>query len=169
MVYEDAEEYYAEVSKKGHKLLDDAIDALLHPGSSLPLTPANSTAIVKQGPNGSIVALNTTPFSRRDVIQLPLTDGSTASQLKSAAVQVSVDGKTGYAIVQADTGFGIARPRGMFADCDTVSGDSHHVSPSITLLLTNLVGSEYIILRRHHDPQLGGRVGYQRRQDHQSC
>ena len=128
MVYEDAEEYYAEVSKKGHKLLDEALDALLHPGSSLPLTPANSAAIAKQGSNGSIVALNTTPFSRRDVIQLPLTGGATASQLKSAAVQISLDGKTGYALVQADAGFGIARPRGMFADCDIVSGDAHHVS-----------------------------------------
>lgn len=122
MVYEDAEEYYAEVSKKGHKLLDDAIDALLQPGSSLPLTPANVAIISKRTANGSVVAVNTTPFPRRNVVQLPLS-GDTTSQLKSAAVQVSVDGKTGYALMQADAGFGLAQPRGMFADCNAVSGD----------------------------------------------
>ena len=121
MVYEDAEEYYAEVSKKGNDLLNKAIDALLHPEASLPLSPANVTTILKQAGQGKIVGVNTTPFRRRDVLELPLIGGSIA-HLKTEAVQISMDGKTGYALLQADAGLSVAQPRGMFADCNTVSG-----------------------------------------------
>ena len=122
MVYEDAEKYYAEVSKKGNDLLNKAIDALLQPKGALPFTPANVSSILKQTGQGKIVGVNTTPFRRRDILELPLV-GGTIDHLKAEAVQISMDGKIGYALLQADAGLSVAQPRGMFADCNTVSGE----------------------------------------------
>jgi alpha-mannosidase len=107
MVYEDAEKLYAEVKKDGERMIKDAFKILFH-GM---LAPANA--------GGSLVAYNTTFFPRREVAPIAL-DGS--ADLVRQVAQVSADGKTGYALLDAPEGNGIARPIGMFADARPVSG-----------------------------------------------
>ncbi|KAI5117584.1 hypothetical protein M0805_004579 [Coniferiporia weirii] len=126
MVYEDAEVYYAEVAKKGRALFNEALSILLHPAASIALSPSDPTplaALPKPRPGagpGSVVAFNTTMFARRDVVQVPLA-GTGGSRLCAAVVQAAEDGKTGYALVQAEHGLGLASLRGMFADCSAAS------------------------------------------------
>jgi alpha-mannosidase len=109
MVYEDAEKLYSEIHKDGNKMIKDAFKILFH-GM---LAPENA--------GGSLVAYNTTFFPRREVTPISL-DGSV--DLVRQVAQVSPDGKTGYALLDAPEGNGIARPIGMFADCKPVSGGS---------------------------------------------
>lgn len=113
MVYDDAEKLYAEVRKDGEDLLEEAFAALF------PKSVALSKASGVQG-SGSIVGYNTTFFNRRDVVEVSLT-GSAAS-LRNKVVQASIDGLTGYALLDCSDGGRIARPTGLFADCKPVSG-----------------------------------------------
>ncbi|KAJ7467473.1 glycoside hydrolase family 38 protein [Mycena latifolia] len=82
MVYDDAEKLYAEVRKDGVEMLDEALDVLL--GGKRP----------GQG-QGQVVAYNTTPFARREVVSLP-----------PGAAQMQAEG-AGYAVVQC-AGAGLA-------------------------------------------------------------
>ncbi|PSR71657.1 hypothetical protein PHLCEN_2v12510 [Hermanssonia centrifuga] len=108
MVYDDAEKLYAEVRKDGEYLLEEAFGALFP--KSLPLTSATVKA------PGNIVAFNTTPFPRRDVVQVPL-----SPQMRSKVVQGSKDGLTGFALFDCSKGENLAHPTGFFADCMPVS------------------------------------------------
>ncbi|GAA5913613.1 hypothetical protein JCM6882_001702 [Rhodosporidiobolus microsporus] len=74
MVYEDAERIYAAIASKGSTLLDDALSALL-PGSS---------SLTSSSADGPLVAINTLPHPRREVVKVPL---SVARALGEAAVQ----------------------------------------------------------------------------------
>ena len=98
MVYEDAEQLYAEVHKDGHRLLNEAFDVLF--SRSFPLSPA--TPSKTSGHSGTIIAFNTTFFPRMDVVEVPLS--GSMSQLKSRVVQTSKDGTTGYALMDCSKG-----------------------------------------------------------------
>ncbi|KAH8115672.1 glycoside hydrolase family 38 protein [Phellopilus nigrolimitatus] len=125
MVYEDAEKFYAEVHKEGKALLDEAFGALLQPSFSIsPETPFAAST------QGTVVAFNTTMFPRLDVVQVPLT-GSGGAKLKTKVVQTSVDGKHGYALMQAETGLGLSFARGLFADCNAASVHTNHAGDFI--------------------------------------
>ncbi|THH05654.1 hypothetical protein EW145_g4638 [Phellinidium pouzarii] len=129
MVYEDAEKYYAEVAKKGHALLSDALGALLNPGPSVTITASGYNTLPLPtlpksrigAAQGALVAFNTTMFPRREVVRLPLA-GAGGARLRGVVVQAAEDGKGGYgyALMQAE-GLGLAAPRGMFADCNAAS------------------------------------------------
>lgn len=117
MVYDDAEQYYAEVMKEGHAIISEAMDKLLK--SQTTVVPAD-TPLMASAP-GALVAFNATMFPRLDVIRVPLT-GSGGAQLKNVVVQAAEDGKSGYALMQAQHGMSFATPRGLFADCNAASG-----------------------------------------------
>ena len=117
MVYEDAEKLYAEVKAEGKALLDEAFGALLQ--ASTPIAPDGTFNASAQG---GIVAINPTMFSRLDVVEVPLA-GSGGSKLRTKVIQTSPDGTKGYALMEADTGFGLAFSRGLFSDCSAASGE----------------------------------------------
>ncbi|KAH7105393.1 glycosyl hydrolases family 38 N-terminal domain-containing protein [Auriculariales sp. MPI-PUGE-AT-0066] len=129
MVYDDAEILYAEVAKDGKHVIESAFDVLcpdsvpFAPGCAL---PAKATRIV---------AVNTTPFPRREVIAVPA-----VSQLRREAVQVSTAGDVAYVLVEDECGGGAVGVRGMFADiapataCVTQNGD--HVLQNSAVKLT---------------------------------
>jgi alpha-mannosidase len=143
MVYEDAEKLYAEVKKDGEAMFEEAIGVIF--GQEVkPFTQATMAT------GGQIVAYNTTSFARRDIIEVPLTPGKRAQELLQQVAQVSVDGSTGYALMDGSQGTGVARPIGMFADCMPVSGefDANDVdmgSANIILVFTN--GADHLIMR----------------------
>ncbi|KAG8767986.1 Glycoside hydrolase, 38 vacuolar alpha mannosidase [Ceratobasidium sp. 428] len=115
MVYEDAEKLYSEIAKDGKAILEDAFGTLL----------AGSTAIDVSNPfntvsQGKLVAINTTPFARCEVVQIPLT-GSGQKQLRGSAVQIAAGGQSGYVLMDARGGTGLAQPIGLFADVQPVS------------------------------------------------
>jgi alpha-mannosidase len=107
MVYDDAEKLYAEIRQDSKTMIKDAMKTIF----SGWLAPENST--------GSLLAYNTTFFPRREVMPIAL-DGS--KDLVRQVAQVSADGRTGYALLDAPAGAGLARSIGMFADCMPVSG-----------------------------------------------
>lgn len=125
MVYEDAEQYYVEVRKRGRELIDDALGSLLQSQSSR--VSANEP-LPSSGPE-TLVAVNTTMFPRLDVAHVPLA-GSAGSRFKNIVVQTAEDGKTGFALMHAQGGLGLATPRGLFADCSAASGNVFFSSPS---------------------------------------
>ena len=119
MVYDDAEKIYARVAKDGKALLETALHTLIP--NSVPVSldqPLQSTT------NGKIIAYNTTPFPRLDVVQVPL-HGPGANRLKAEVVQVAKDGNTGFILMDGTTAPGPARARGLFADVKPASGILH--------------------------------------------
>lgn len=72
MVYDDAEKLYAEVTSDGKHMLEDALSVLL-PGSKAAGGGIGGigAAATEFKRRGSLVALNTTPFPRREVIRVP--------------------------------------------------------------------------------------------------
>jgi alpha-mannosidase len=116
MVYDDAEKIYARVSKDGNALLEAALQALIPKSVTVSSTqPLQSTA------TGRIIAYNTTPFPRLDVVQIPL-HGPGGNRLKAEVVQVAKDGKTGFILVDGTAAPGPAHARGLFADVQPASG-----------------------------------------------
>lgn len=124
MVYDDAEVLYAEVRKEGDALIEEAFEALLQ--SSSPLSPTAKAS------SGNLVAWNTTPFARRDVVKVPLGGGS--AKLRSRMVQTSKDGKEGYALMDCSEGGSLAFASGLFADCNPASGMSHFLNCTLCAL-----------------------------------
>lgn len=116
MVYEDAEKLYSEVMRDGKAILEEAFDALLV-GS----TPVDPNTPFQAPAKGKVIAINTTPFPRREVVRIPL-NGSGGKSLRGSAVQIAADGQTGYVLMDAREGTGIAQPIGLFADVKPVSG-----------------------------------------------
>lgn len=142
MVYDDAEKLYAEVRQDGENLLQEASEVLLP--KALPLTASNVAKV-----SGNIVGFNTTFFSRRDIVEVPLTSAS--AHLRSQVVQTSKDGTKGYALLDCSAGGHLARPVGFFADCMPVSGACYCPS-SVELVLTPMLvvftnGSDHFVLR----------------------
>ncbi|KAG8699593.1 Glycoside hydrolase, 38 vacuolar alpha mannosidase [Ceratobasidium sp. 395] len=116
MVYEDAEKLYSEIAKDGKAILEDAFGTLL--AGSTVIDVSNPFNAVSQG---KLVAINTTPFARCEVVQIPLT-GSGQKQLRGSAVQIAAGGQSGYVLMDARGGTGLAQPIGLFADVKPVSG-----------------------------------------------
>lgn len=99
MVYDDAENLYAEVRKVGGELLDEAFNVLFP--RSVPLS--QKMAFKTSSNSGdNVIAFNTTPFPRTDVVVIPPT--GSAPQLNSKVIQTSRDGKIGYAIMHSPEG-----------------------------------------------------------------
>ncbi|ELU38560.1 glycoside hydrolase family 38 protein [Rhizoctonia solani AG-1 IA] len=116
MVYEDAEKLYSEITKECKSILEEAFDTLLV-GS----TPIDLNTPFEISTPGKVLAVNTTPFPRREVVQVPLRSSGDKS-LRTAAVQITSDSQTGYVLMDARDGVGIAQPIGLFADVKPVSG-----------------------------------------------
>ncbi|KAF8604347.1 glycoside hydrolase family 38 protein [Ceratobasidium sp. AG-I] len=134
MVYEDAEKLYSEVMHDGKAILEEAFDALLV-GS----TPVDPNTPFQAPAKGKVIAINTTPFPRREVVRIPL-NGSGGKSLRGSAVQIAADGQTGYVLMDAREGTGIAQPIGLFADVKPVSvcksGSSDFVLKNSSIKLT---------------------------------
>ena len=116
MVYKDAELIYARVAKDGKALLEAAFKALIPKSVAFSLNQLLQSTIP-----GKIIAYNSTPFPRLDVVQIPL-GGSGGVKLRSETVQVAKDGKTGFVLVDGTAGPGLAQARGLFADVQPVTG-----------------------------------------------
>ena len=117
MVYDDAEKIYAHVAKEGKALLEAAFKALIP--KSIPIPPDQP---FRTSSAGRIVAYNSTPFPRLDVLKVPLT-GSGANKLRSEVVQVAKGGSSGFILVDATAGSGLGSARGLFADVRPASGE----------------------------------------------
>ncbi|KZV87865.1 glycoside hydrolase family 38 protein [Exidia glandulosa HHB12029] len=132
MVYDDAEVLYAEVAKDGRDIIEGAFRVLM----------PESTPIVKGSALPSkasrIVAVNTTPFPRREVVEVPL--GASSSALRKEAVQISKSGDVGYVLVEETAGGAAVGVRGMFADISpasaSVTKDGDHVLQNSSVKMT---------------------------------
>ena len=97
MVYEDAEKLYAEVRRDTEALTEEAL-RVIYPGS-LSLSSAPSGPL-------TLFAHNTTPFSRRDIVRVPLGGGTSTGNV----LQTTSDGKEGYVVLEGGPGGGIILP-----------------------------------------------------------
>ena len=91
MVYDDAEQLYSEVRKDCQVLLENALGVLF--SDSVPLSENSS---ISQPFN--VIAVNTSPFARRDIIKIPLL--GVGKNLLPKPLQSTVDGKYGYVLLQ---------------------------------------------------------------------
>ncbi|KAK4047772.1 Glycoside hydrolase, 38 vacuolar alpha mannosidase [Microbotryomycetes sp. JL221] len=91
LIYEDAEKIYAETAHKGKQLLDDALSALV---------PDSVDVLDSNAEGDELIAINTTPFARREIVKIPL---ASARALADTAVQTSHDGQA-YALIQNELG-----------------------------------------------------------------
>ena len=110
MVYDDAEEYYAKVAKRGRQLMQEALDALF----DLPPSSALQS-------KSSIITFNPTMHPRMDIIKIPL---STTSFSPNTIVQASGDGSYAYVLVQSQHGSGYSLPQSLLPECRSPSGVS---------------------------------------------
>ncbi|KIJ12332.1 glycoside hydrolase family 38 protein [Paxillus involutus ATCC 200175] len=146
MVYEDAEQLYSEVRKDCQALLEEAFGVLL----------SGSVSLLGDVPSSQpfdLVAVNTTPFPRRDVIKIPV---SAVNQgLIPQPVQTSVDGKHAYVLLQAQENEMVARPTVLSADYTPASvytnGSDHFVLRNQNMQLTISQGR----ITSLYDVQLG--------------
>jgi len=113
MVYDDAEQLYSEVRKDCQVLLEDALGVLL--SGSVPLS---GNSLISQPSN--IIAVNTTPFARRDIVKIPISGAS--QNLLPKPTQTTVDGKLGYVLLQAQENEILAQPAVVSAENGPVSG-----------------------------------------------
>ncbi|KAF8549819.1 glycoside hydrolase family 38 protein [Imleria badia] len=131
MVYDDAEQLYSEVRKDCQALLEDAFGVLL--SDSVPLSGDSS---ISQPFN--VVAVNTTPFARRDIIKIPMSGAG--QNLLPGSVQTSVDGNHGYVLLQTQENEIIAQPAVASTEHGPVSahtnGSDHIILRSSSLQLT---------------------------------
>jgi alpha-mannosidase len=121
MVYDDAEKLYAEVRKDGEQLLEEAFEMLFPSSVALSLsTPKKALDIPRD-----IVAFNTTPFPRREIVQVPVI-GSLKTQLTSrtdgTVSQSSADGSMSYVILDCAAGRNMAVVSSLSADITPASG-----------------------------------------------
>lgn len=113
MVYDDAEQLYSEVRKDCHALLEDALGALLPGSVSLSENSQNSQPF-------NVVAVNTTPFTRRDLIKIPLL--GVGINLLPKPVQSTLDGKHGYVLLESRDNEILAKPAAVSTEHGLVSG-----------------------------------------------
>ena len=131
-VYEDAEHIYEDIAKKGKRLIEEAIKVLIP--SSIPLSLEAQP--IPKIEKGNIIAINTLHIPRREIITVPLSGLAVpVSMLKSDVVQVSRDGKNGYAIVEAGSSSVVSVSR-MFVDT-LASGAQAFKTPSGDFVLKN--------------------------------
>ncbi|KAG8932448.1 Glycoside hydrolase, 38 vacuolar alpha mannosidase [Tulasnella sp. 418] len=104
MVYEDAEVLYAEVAKEGKVLINEAIGSLFSGSYSLQNAPSS----------GRLLAFNTICMPRKEVVPVSL-EGSAKQSFRKEMVQVSQDGKSGFALMECSE-YGFSAPKGLFED-----------------------------------------------------
>ncbi|EJD35944.1 hypothetical protein AURDEDRAFT_74783, partial [Auricularia subglabra TFB-10046 SS5] len=125
MVYDDAEVLYKEVAESGRDILESAFRVLV----------PNSAPVVKGNPlpakASRIVAVNTTPFPRREVVPIPLN-----SQLRRETVQVAKAGDVGYVLVEELAGGASVGVKGIFSDIVPASGKREHILQNSFVKLT---------------------------------
>lgn len=153
MVYEDAEKYYAEVKQSGEAILESAL-SVLFPGSTA-LTSKTPRKALAGG--AKVVGINTTPFARVDVVQVPLpppsapnsTSGWSWSSAASATptpslgvraqvLQVAEDGRTGWGVMRSSVGGGAL---GEFV------GASNELRKGLKSVSVYTNGSDHFVLR----------------------
>ena len=113
MVYDDAEQLYSEVHKDCQALLEDALGVLL--SDSVPLSENSS---ISQPFN--VIAVNTTPFARRDIVKIPISAAS--ENLLPKPTQTTVDEKHGYVLLQTQEHEILAQPAVESTEHGPVSG-----------------------------------------------
>lgn len=113
MVYIDAEKLYSEVREDCHTILDNALGVLL--SNSVPLSESLSDS-----QPFNIIAINPTPFARREIIKIPLTGGN--RNLFPTSLQSTVDGKHGFALLEFQENEMLAKPTVISTDHGSVSG-----------------------------------------------
>ncbi|KAF9235409.1 glycoside hydrolase family 38 protein [Melanogaster broomeanus] len=129
MVYEDAEQLYSEVRKDCQVLLEAAFGVLL----------SGSVSLLDNVPASSqLIGVNTTPFPRRDVVKIPRF--AVVQNMLSQPVQMSVDGKHAYVLMQTHENQMVAQPTLVGADHSPVSvytnGSDHFVLRNQIMQLT---------------------------------
>jgi alpha-mannosidase len=85
MVYEDAEKLYSEVAKDGHQMIQKALDSLIGPSTSS---------------SKDMIALNTIPMPRCEVVKVPLVGASPSTVDRFD--QVTHNGKCGYGLYRSN-------------------------------------------------------------------
>ncbi|KAI6019052.1 glycoside hydrolase family 38 protein [Pisolithus microcarpus] len=95
MVYDDAERLYSEVRRDCQKMLDEVFGVLL----TAPSTACGDSVLA--GKPSGFLALNLTPFSRQEVVEVPLS-GDGALPSFPTVIQRSLDGKRGYALIECE-------------------------------------------------------------------
>jgi alpha-mannosidase len=115
MVYDDAEQLYAEVRKSGFDLMEEAFGVLAP--DSLPL---NSDSLSKLTRASALFGYNTTFFPRLDLVKVPLT--GSAKALGGSVLQTSKDGSEGYALFDCLQGGRLASLTEISPDALAVSG-----------------------------------------------
>jgi alpha-mannosidase len=103
MVYEDAEKLYAEVRADADVLIENGL-RILYPGS----LPLSSAVPVSASEVLTVFAHNTTPFTRRGVVRVPLGEGGISSQ--NVLLQKTGDGKEAYVVLEGGVGGGLVLP-----------------------------------------------------------
>ncbi|BGP38279.1 Glycoside hydrolase, 38 vacuolar alpha mannosidase [Rhodotorula kratochvilovae] len=93
LVYDDVEEIYADITKQGAALLDDALSTLL---------PSSSASLSTFSSGDGLVAVDTLALPRRELVKVPL---AAARALDEAAVQRSADGEA-YVLFESHGGTG---------------------------------------------------------------
>ncbi|KIJ05577.1 glycoside hydrolase family 38 protein [Paxillus involutus ATCC 200175] len=146
MVYNDAEQLYSEVRKDCQALLEEAFGVLL----------SGSVSLLGDVPSSQpfdLVAVNTMPFPRRDVIKIPVS--AVSQSLIPQPVQMSADGKHAYVLLQAQENEMIARLTVLSADYTPASvymnGSDHFVLRNQNMQLTISQGR----ITSLYDVQLG--------------
>lgn len=112
MVYDDAEQLYSEVHKDCRALLEDALGVLL-----VDSVPLSENSPISQLFN--VMAVNTTPFARRDIIKIPLS--GVGQNLVSKPAQTTVDGKHCYVLLQTQENEVLAHPAAVSTEHGPVS------------------------------------------------
>ena len=125
MAYVDAEQLYSEVRKDGDAILEDALSALL--SDSVPLSE-NST-ISKPF---NIIAVNTTPFARRDIVKMPLF--GVGQNLLPKPLQLTMDGKHGYVLLESHENEILSKPTALSTEHGPVSGECTLVPRVLNLM-----------------------------------
>jgi alpha-mannosidase len=122
MVYDDAKKLYAEVRKDGEQLLEEAFEILFPSSLALSLSAPKKALDIPR----DIVAFNTTPFPRREIVQVPVI-GSLKTQLNSRSTdgtvaQSSADGSMSYVIMDCAADRNMAVVSSLSADITPASG-----------------------------------------------
>jgi alpha-mannosidase len=115
MVYVDAEKLYAEVAHECQSIIHEALSLLL-PGSML--LPREAEGIHNQY---DFLAFNTTSFARTELVEVPLINTLKMDPNPMSVLQISTDGKTGYAVFDVEQ-LGIGYPSSTSSGCRPACG-----------------------------------------------
>ncbi|KIK17686.1 glycoside hydrolase family 38 protein [Pisolithus microcarpus 441] len=130
IVYDDAERLYSEVRRDCQKMLDEVFGVLL----TAPSTACGDSVLAGR-PSG-FLALNLTPFSRQEVVEVPLS-GDGALPSFPTVIQRSLDGKRGYALIECEED----------SICDRETSVHECLPASGTFSFFESVSSNHFILR----------------------